>query len=283
MTTLEKDWVTREADTGREILALMRGEEEKRTPPLLFPGLPPEAKSGNSGTTLVLEDIDVVETLPAIRMARHAGQYSVSAGQYHIYVDVTSDVTDIASHLVTNVGSFGVYTPVASAFTLPWGVETQLVAAKAKFEEQEATREALIRREMNNLFSVGANEVFQDGEESEFSSGFVALVSKEGIRAISVLQSILANERTSATVASEALRWLTEVEDEETYNARRVLLERCLRARSSKVRDGALTGLASMNDRRSIAALREAIDAEHIRLLRGCMSRVLRQLESEGR
>ena len=300
--THEKEWVATEANTGlggrflpwdtylsKQLRALVTAEEEEAwTQPILFPGLPLEWISVTSDTALAFQDIEVVEILRGARISLPAGQRyivflpSMTRAEY-LGGDLF-DVADVTSHTGTNIGSFGAYTPDASNLLFVWqGANIQLGSSKTVLWEQQEAREALIRREMQNIFSAGASELFQDGEESEFSTRLLALISGEGVRVISVLQGLILNERTSAKVASEALRWLAEVENAASYNARRELLEKCLNAKSSKIRDGALIGLASLNDRRSVVALREAINVEHISLLRGCMSRVMRQLESDGR
>ena len=57
-----------------------------------------------------------------------------------------------------------------------------------------------------NLFSVGRNEVFEDGMESSFTKELAFLVEKYGAIAILEIARIITSERAEAYVAAEALK-----------------------------------------------------------------------------
>jgi hypothetical protein len=61
------------------------------------------------------------------------------------------------------------------------------------------------------------------------------------------------------------------------------LLERSLGSRSSRIRDGAVLGLAFLDDAAAIPYLRQVIDREPVKELRADMEQVLAQLESSLR
>jgi hypothetical protein len=110
----------------------------------------------------------------------------------------------------------------------------------------------------------------------------VAFIEKYGRKAIEALTPIFINEKINPEIISEALRWIGRMEHPQTYANRRQLLEKCLFSSSPYIRDGALLGIASMNDRNSIHPLKLAIAKEKISELCDDMKQVLFQLESNG-
>ena len=130
------------------------------------------------------------------------------------------------------------------------------------------------------IFWTAKGEIFEDGMESAFSrklSYFVKRYSEDALEAITCL---IVHEKVDPEIAGEALRWLGRVDHAESYEYRRWLLERSLSLSSTRVRDGAILGLASMDDRRAIPYLKIAIKKEQCSELKADMESVLEQLES---
>ena len=130
------------------------------------------------------------------------------------------------------------------------------------------------------LLMSGKNEIFEDGMESEFSRGLMDFIKKYGNDALAELAYFIVYEKVSMEVAAEALRWLGLMNHPLSYHSRLWLLERSLRSRFARVRDGAALGLAFLDDPHAIPYLRQAIAREPIAELRGDMQQVLAQLES---
>ena len=80
-------------------------------------------------------------------------------------------------------------------------------------------------------------------------------------------------------IISEALRWIGRLEHPETEYCRLWLLESSLFCSSPFIRDGAILGLASLNDPAAIPFIRKAIDKEPIRELQEDMKEIVSQLE----
>lgn len=135
-----------------------------------------------------------------------------------------------------------------------------------------------LKVELENLFARARGEIFEDGMESEFSRNLVALIEKHQDIAIEALADLIARGHTDSEVASEALRWVGHIENPITHQARLALLEQSLSASSARIRDGALLGLASMDDPRAIRSLERAIDREEVSELRDDMIEILEQL-----
>ena len=111
-----------------------------------------------------------------------------------------------------------------------------------------------------HLFRMARDIHFEDGMESTFSRSLVALIEEHGKPIIQVLETMIMNGRVFMLDAGEALRWIGRMEHPTTRKRRRHLLERCLEHRSLAVVDGALLGIASMDDPKSIPAVYKALD-----------------------
>jgi len=136
-----------------------------------------------------------------------------------------------------------------------------------------------IEQKIEDLFKSAKEQVFEDGMESEFSKELISLVEKYGDVAMEVLAHLIVYEKVNAEVASEALRWLGRMDHTPSYRYRLWLLERSLRCSSARVRDGAVLGLASLDDPDAITHLKQAIQRERVEELRKDMEQVILQLE----
>jgi HEAT repeats len=138
----------------------------------------------------------------------------------------------------------------------------------------------LLSSKIESIFWTAKGEIFEDGMESVFSRKLNSVVKEYGGDAIEIITLLIVYKRVNPEVAGEALRWLGRMEDSESYKFRRWLLERSLRLPSTRVKDGAILGLASMDDKHAIPYLKRAIREEQCTELRADMEQVLEQLES---
>jgi len=139
-----------------------------------------------------------------------------------------------------------------------------------------------LTKELSRLFLAAKDETFEDGMETAFSRALQLLIEKHRDAAVDALTQLIVGGEVSPAVASEALRWLGYMEDAATHAKRRRLLERCLNDPSSRVRDGAILGLAFMDDPQAIHCLKMAIEREAIGELKEDMEQVLAQLEDRA-
>lgn len=129
------------------------------------------------------------------------------------------------------------------------------------------------------IFWTAKGEFFEDGMESTFSKQLDSFVKEFGNNALEAITCLIVYERVDPEVAGEALRWLGRIDYAESYEYRRWLLERSLSLSSTRVRDGAILGLASMDDKHAIPYLKCAIEKEQCSELKADMESVLEQLE----
>lgn len=134
--------------------------------------------------------------------------------------------------------------------------------------------------QIQQLFASARYELFEDGMTSKFAESFVILIAQYGQLAIASTFLLILTQKAPVTVACEALRWLGIIEDEDTYESRRQVLEQLLlHGDSAYVRDGALHGLNSLDDPESIPVLLQALEQEPTRLLQKLISNALRSIK----
>ena len=136
-----------------------------------------------------------------------------------------------------------------------------------------------LSRKIAVLFEAAKDQHFEDGMESEFSRELTTLIAAYGNMTVQELAYLVLSEKVNAEVASEALRWLGNMPHGASCHFRLWLLERSLLCSSPMVRDGAILGLASLDDPRAIPYIKRAIEPEQCEALRKNMEQVLVQLE----
>jgi len=137
-----------------------------------------------------------------------------------------------------------------------------------------------IYSQIESIFWEAKRENFEDGMESKFSQNLFSFIRKYSQDAVESITSLIVYEKVNPEVAGEALRWIGRIEHPDSYGFRRWLLERSIILPSAHVRDGALLGIASMDDKHAIKYLKDAIDKEECNDLKEDMIQVLEQLES---
>ena len=141
-----------------------------------------------------------------------------------------------------------------------------------------ATKPEALTEELKRIFFAAREEVFEDGMDSVFSRRLVMFMKRYSRLGIDVLSELLILEHVNAEVAGEALRHVGYFEHSETHIPRRRLLEHCLFGSSAKIRDGAILGIAAMDDPKSIPFVEQAVERERISGLKEDIMDVLDQL-----
>ena len=122
----------------------------------------------------------------------------------------------------------------------------------------QAEKPEVLTEELQRIFFAAREEVFEDGMDSVFSRRLVNFMERHSRLGIDILSDLLILGHVNAEVAGEALRHVGHIEHVPTRLERRRLLERCLFDASARVRDGAILGLASMDDPESIPYIEQA-------------------------
>ena len=133
---------------------------------------------------------------------------------------------------------------------------------------------------VTELFEEASSEFFEDGVHGRFSRRLLALLAGDASAVVRAIAAYLFSGQANATVASESLRWLAEFEDPTTLTQRWEILRRSLTAESSRVRDGAILGFASLDDARALPMLLAAQNNEPVAELRRLIDQVVAQLNA---
>lgn len=136
------------------------------------------------------------------------------------------------------------------------------------------------------IFKRGREEVFQNGMESIFSRDFTALLETHGVSALVALDALLeSGAQLSDEVIGEACRWMGHLEQPTTHVYRRHILCRllCTSKRSLDVRDGALLGLASLDDPDALPCVEYALEREASDDFKRMIQQVVDQLRETKR
>ncbi len=136
-----------------------------------------------------------------------------------------------------------------------------------------------IVREILTIAEATREQTFEDGMESDFSKALTSVLALYGNAAVRALSDLILNKKIDAEVASEALRWLGQMDDRQTHDERLRVVEQSLGCLSARVRDGASLALSFLDDPHAVPYLQEAIDREANPELREDMIQVLEQLE----
>lgn len=140
-----------------------------------------------------------------------------------------------------------------------------------------------LEAQIRSMFVAAREEIFEDGFVSDFSRNLSGLTLDFGFEAVSaVVRRVLSDEEIPEVVA-EALKTLGRIRHPSSYLERRWALERSLFSREPRVRDGAATGLAFMDDPHAMRVLAKAIEREPVSQLRKDLTRLRQQLESTRR
>lgn len=150
-------------------------------------------------------------------------------------------------------------------------------------ESPLSARQSDVRDRATRIFNSASWEEFETGTESYLARSLQALVRQHSTAAIDAIRELVLVSPVDGEAGWETLRWLGCLKHPPSRAARLWLLEQALESPSAKVRDGAVLGLAAIDDPHAIPAFRKAIAAERIPELREDLIQVLGQLESTAR
>jgi hypothetical protein len=185
-----------------------------------------------------------------------------------------SAALDIARKLLIGVALSalsGSAQPIAFPSRRPYEIVTSAASSRVSVDPE-------LVEHMRQIFQRGASEFFEDGMDSNFAKELLLSVMEHGNAAIDAIAEYLFSSTANSDVGSEALRRLAEVEDRRILASRWALLRRSLKHRSSRVRDGAILGFASLDDHGAIEFLKGLEMEEPVPELRHLIGKVIEQL-----
>ena len=126
-------------------------------------------------------------------------------------------------------------------------------------------------------FRRAANQVFEPGIESELSKDISRAFASNGLGTLAAVRELLQSREVSEEVIAETLVALGRIESRAAHNARIALFMSCLREGSYLVRDGALLGLAFMNDPKIVPEIAELAKKESDPVFKSDLDQLIRQ------
>ena len=157
---------------------------------------------------------------------------------------------------------------------------TESKEAPQAITSTESRKNKYVYPQIESIFWEAKGECFEDGMESKFSRKLISFIRRYKKDAIEAITCLIVYEKVNPEVAGEALRWIGRMEHPESYEFRRWLLERSITLSSISVKEGAILGIASMDDKHAITYLQKTIETESCNELKADMKQVLEQLES---
>ena len=143
----------------------------------------------------------------------------------------------------------------------------------------EVKRPIIIDDLIEKIYKEAIDEIFEDGVKSIFVQKLMNAVELFNEYAIEYLRIIFSNNQLNPELVAETLRWLGDINQQSTYGARFRLLIKCLLNSSPRIRDGAMLGLAYLNDPSAIPYLHKAAENEKILELKDDIYKVIDVLE----
>ncbi len=159
--------------------------------------------------------------------------------------------------------------------TEPWREATRDVSGLLPIEIKGSE---YLSNELRSIFELAALEDFEDGVETEFSREVGRFIERYSIAAIDTIRTAMDQNLYRDTYVAEALLWIGDLEDDETANARRTLLENACWSESASLRDAAITGLSYLGAFNSIRHLERRLDVERVKGVRANIEAILAYL-----
>lgn len=243
-------------------------QADARTPPREF---------GISNITMLASsetDIDISELVTYYREAAVSGVVFIVPRSHDIYRSVPLE------EFVIPQGEDSLASEERSCYTFeritrypPAAETTSLNSTK------EPRRDEELERSIISLFMMSGDEEFESGMISDFSRDLCLIIDNHGKAAMEIITYLFLYKEVNPEVLCEALRWLGRIDQLDSHSYRLWLLEKSLESTSIFVRDGAILGIASLDDPCAIPAVHKAIEKENCEELRENMQVVLQQLE----
>lgn len=130
-----------------------------------------------------------------------------------------------------------------------------------------------------NLFKSYGHEEFDSDIAYYFTNDLEQSILDYGKPALIIIGNIISREILNHNLVNEILKALGRIEDTETNNIRFDLLIRLLKNVSATIRDGAVSGLSFLDDKRALPQLRILYELETAPILKGNIQVAIENLE----
>ena len=113
----------------------------------------------------------------------------------------------------------------------------------------------------------------------DFTNALDILIRANGKPVVRIINNLIKKTALGDDITSEILKALGRIEDENTKNERYELLIVSIKNESVIIRDGAVSGLSFLDDKRALPQLRMLFERETLPILRNNIKVAIRSLE----
>lgn len=131
-----------------------------------------------------------------------------------------------------------------------------------------------------NIFDTYKHEEFDNDVAYEYTNELERLIQDNDKPVIRIINSLINKHIYSDNIISETLKALGRIEDEYTKYERYDVLMGAIRNQSAIIRDGAVSGLSFLDDKKALPQLRMLFETETIPILKSNIKVAIRSLET---
>ena len=137
-----------------------------------------------------------------------------------------------------------------------------------------------IQQSAINLFDAYRHEEFDTDIAYEFTNDLDMFIQANGKSAIRIINNLIKKQAFDEDLISETLKVLGRIEDENTKEQRYQVLMGFIKHNSAIIRDGAVSGLSFLDDKRALLQLRILFETENVPTLKNNIKVAIKGFES---
>lgn len=137
-----------------------------------------------------------------------------------------------------------------------------------------------IKQSAINLFNAYRHEEFDTDIAYEFTNALNIFIQDNGKSAIRIINNLAKKQTFDEDMISETLKALGRIEHENTKEQRYQVLMSFIKDDSAIIRDGAVSGLSFLDDKRALLQLRMLFETETIAILKSNIQVAIRSIET---
>lgn len=181
---------------------------------------------------------------------------------------------------VTGTGVLGSYktleTTETQTATMP--IVLEIAASETNSLIHDLLHEEYIRETVREIFSIGEYEILADSQEREFSDRLLDFIDHFHNEAVAAIEEAIGEAIDNVNLIADVLSAVGNSDDVASHEMRCGLLVKYLTSSTPLIRYGAIMGLISLNDFKSIPAVKDALKTETDKMLRGILGQLLDRL-----
>ena len=142
-----------------------------------------------------------------------------------------------------------------------------------------SSNDVQIEQSAINLFDAYRHEEFDTDIAYEFTNDLDTFIQANGKSAIPIINNLIKKQALDDDLISETLEALGRIEDENTKDQRYQVLIGFIKHNSPIIRDGAVSGLSFLDDKRALFQLRMLFETETVSILKNNIKVAIKGLE----